>query len=492
LNQEQHTKKHPNIIIMYADDLGFGDVGCYGAVDIETPNIDRIASMGIKFTNAYSVAATCTPARYGLLTGAYPWRNKSAKILPGDAPLIIEPGSLTIMSMLQKAGYVTGVTGKWHLGLGMGNIDWNEEINPGPLELGFNYSFIMAATNDRVPCVYVDGRKVDKLSADDPIKVSYDKDNPIVGVPTGKDNPELLRMKYSSGHDGSIINGVSRIGYMQGGASAIWKDEEMAEVFLNKSVSFITENAGNPFFLYYAFHQPHVPRLPGPRFAGKTKLGPRGDVIAEMDWCVGEILKTLDKLNLTDNTLIIFTSDNGPVLDDGYEDRAVELNNMHTPAGPYRGGKYSMYEGGVHVPFVLSWKGNVEQRESSALVSQVDIFASLASLVGQPLPPDAAPDSFNILDAFIGKDEVGRYELLTEGVTNKVVLHQGKWVYIPPYEGPKINKHCNIELGNSDEPQLYNIEDDISQRLNVAGQYSDVLNSMSKRLNVVLNSEATR
>jgi len=477
---------------MYADDLGFGDVSCYGATRISTPNIDRIAAQGIKFTNGYSAAATCTPARYSLLTGIYPWRNKRAKILPGDAPLLIEPGSLTLPGMLKQAGYVTGVVGKWHLGLGHGNIDWNGEINGCPLDVGFDYSFIMPATNDRVPCVYVEGRNVVGLEADDPIEVSYGKDNPFKEVPTGRDNPELLRMKYSHGHDGTIINGVSRIGYMRGGTAALWKDEEMAEVFLDKAISFVTENKDRPFFLYYAFHQPHVPRLPGSRFAGSTNLGPRGDAIAEMDWCVGQMLDTLERLGLMENTIVIFSSDNGPVLDDGYEDQAVILNGDHRPAGPLRGGKYSMYEGGTRIPFVLSWRGTVEPGESSALVSQIDLFASLAALVEQSLPSDAALDSFNILPAFLGKSLTGRKELVTEGISGKVILHQENWAFIPPYQGPAVNVHTNIELGNSSEPQLYNLDEDISQRKNVAAEYPSVVEQMSNRLQEIIKSKATR
>ena len=492
MSDMKNVKNRPNIIIMYADDLGFGDVSCYGASRISTPNIDRIASQGIKFTNGHSAAATCTPARYSLLTGLYPWRNKNAKILPGDAPLLIEPGSLTLPSMLRQAGYVTGVVGKWHLGLGQGDMDWNSEINGCPLDVGFDYSFIMPATNDRVPCVFIEGRKVVGLEADDPIEVSYAQDNPFEEIPTGRYNPELLRMKYSHGHDGSIINGVSRIGYMRGGSAALWKDEEMAEVFLDKAISFVTEHKDQPFFLYYAFHQPHVPRLPGSRFAGSTNLGPRGDVIAEMDWCVGEMLDTLERLGLMENTIIIFSSDNGPVLDDGYEDQAVSLNGDHRPAGPFRGGKYSMYEGGTRVPFILSWRGTVEPGESSALVCQIDLFASLAAMVGQPLPSNAALDSFNILPAFLGKSSTGRKELITEGASGKIILHQENWVFIPPYQGPAVNIYTNIELGNSSEPQLYNLDEDISQRKNVAAEHPSIVEQMSNRLKELLESKATR
>lgn len=477
----KNNKSKPNIIIMYADDLGYGDIGWYGG-KISTPNLDRLASESLVFTDGYASAATCTPSRYSLLTGSYPWRNKKSHILAGDAPLIIEPDSLTLPGMLKKSGYTTGIVGKWHLGLGNGDIDWNKEIKPGPLELGFDYSFIMAATNDRVPCVYVKDRNVVGVEANDPIKVTYDRDKPFPGIPTGKDNPELLHMNYSYGHDMSIVNGISRIGYMCGGKKALWQDENMAEVFLDKAKSFVTKQKDKPFFLYYAFHQPHVPRVPGPRFAGKTNLGPRGDVIAEMDWCVGEMIDTLDKLGLRDKTMVIFTSDNGPVLDDGYEDQAEALIGEHTPSGLLRGGKYSLYDGGTRVPFFISYPKLIKPGQSSALVSQVDLFASLAAFLDQPLASDVAIDSVNILPAFLGESTTGREELVTEGNNGKIALRQGDWVFIPPYQGPAVKKTTGIELGNSSEVQLYNLNNDIEQQRNLAKEHDEIVKKMSIQL----------
>jgi arylsulfatase A-like enzyme len=257
-------------------------------------------------------------------------------------------------------------------------------------------------------------------------------------------------MKTSHGHDMSIVNSVSRIGYMRGGTAALWKDEEMAEVFLDKAISFVSEHREEPFFLYYAFHQPHVPRIPGKRFAGITGLGPRGDVIAEMDWCVGEMMGALDRLGVSENTIVLFSSDNGPVLDDGYEDGAVELCGNHRPAGPLRGGKYSMFDGGTRVPFMLRWTGTVAPGESSAIVSHVDFVASFASLVGVPLTPDAAPDSLDMLSALLGRTENGRHELVTEGTQAQTVLRQGDWVFIPPHNGPPVSNTTGIETGCGD------------------------------------------
>ena len=215
-------KQNPNIIFIYADDLGYGDVSAYGGIGLQTPNIDQLANNGIMFTNGYASSATCSPSRYALLTGTYPWRNKNAKILPGTAPLLIDTTQMTIPKMLKSKGYYTGIVGKWHLGLGDGNVDWNQHISPGPNEVGFDYSFIMAATQDRVPTVYIKNGEVEHLDPNDPIEVDYDKN--FEGEPTAITNPELLKMKWHHGHNNSIVNGIPRIGFMKGGEAAKWKD----------------------------------------------------------------------------------------------------------------------------------------------------------------------------------------------------------------------------------------------------------------------------
>jgi len=484
----------PNIIIMYADDLGFGDLGCYGARSIPTPNLDRLAAEGIRFHQGYATAATCTPSRYSLLTGSYPWRNPRAAILAGDAPLIIDPETQTLPGLLRRAGYRTGIVGKWHLGLGRGDLDWNREIGAGPNDVGFDYSFIMAATNDRVPCVYIENRRVVGLDPADPIEVTYDWNRAFPGQPTGRHNPELLRLKYSHGHDGTIVNGVSRIGHMRGGKSALWNDETMAEVFLEKAVRFVTESnsRGRPFFLYYAFHQPHVPRLPGPRFKGATPHGARGDVIVEMDWCVGEMLRALERLGIRERTIVIFSSDNGPVLDDGYDDQAKELNGLHRAAGPLRGGKYSMFDGGTRVPLLVSWPGHVMPGESDALVSHVDFYASFAAMTGQCLNESEAPDSMDMHDVLLGRSDRGRDELVVEGIRAKTVLRQNEWVLIPPHDGPAMDPNTGIELGNFPDAHLYNLGQDIGQIENVAAEHEQIVARMSARLGEILAGRRTR
>jgi len=481
--------ERPNIIIIYADDLGYGDVSCYGSRTINTPNIDRAASQGLRFTNAHCTSATSTPSRYSLLTGEYAWRRKGTSVLPGDASAIIEPGRTTIASVLKKAGYTTGVVGKWHLGLGpAGGPDWNGDIKPGPLDIGFDYCFLIPATGDRVPCVYVENRRVVGLDPADPIKVDYQKK--IGDWPTGKENPELLKMHPSHGHDMTIVNGVSRIGWMTGGRTALWTDENMADTITRKAVNFIERNKDKPFFLYFATHDIHVPRLPHPRFAGKSGMGPRGDAILEFDWSVGEILKTVERLKLDKKTLIIITSDNGPVVDDGYKDMAVELLGNHKPAGPLRGGKYSLFDGGTRVVFIAKWTGRIKPGVSDALFSQIDLLASLAALTGQKLEENDAPDSFNHIDALFGKDRKGR-EWLVEH-SGRLSIIKGDWKYIEPGPGPKIQVNTNTETGNDPMPQLYNLKDDIGEKNNLAEKYPDIVNELSELLKKIRESGKTR
>ncbi|MDO6738819.1 arylsulfatase [Wenyingzhuangia sp. 2_MG-2023] len=452
----------PNIIVVYMDDLGYGDLSAYGATELSTPNIDVLANEGIKFTNGYATSSTCTPSRYGLLTGVYPWRNSKAKILPGSAPLIISTEQETLPKMLKRAGYHTGIVGKWHLGLGDGNLNWNGHIKPGPNEVGFDEAYILAATQDRVPTVYIDNGYVDGLDPKDPIQVSYKKN--FEGEPTGKDNPELTTLKWHHGHNNSIVNGIPRIGFMKGGEAAKWSDVDMADHFLNKAQNYVRKNKNNPFFLYYALQQPHVPRTPHPRFAGKSGMGPRGDVILEADWVIGEFMKTLKEEGVLENTLIVFSSDNGPVLQDGYYDDAMEKVGKHTPAGVLRGGKYSLFDAGTRVPFMVYWKGTVKAKVSDALVSQVDLLASLAELLNVDTEEG---DSQDILSALLGKSKKGRKDIVLEA-GSKTSYRAGDWVMIPPYKGAKMSWHSFVESGIDMEFQLYNLKEDPSQQNNLA------------------------
>ncbi|MGQ7868237.1 sulfatase family protein [Sunxiuqinia sp. sy24] len=471
-SEKPATELKPNIVVIYLDDLGYGDVSAYGATQINTPNMDALANGGVRFTDAHATSATCTPSRFGLLTGVYPWRNKDANILPGTAPLIIDTAQVTIPKILSKAGYHTGIVGKWHLGLGTGVVDWNGHIAPGPNEVGFDDAYIMAATQDRVPTVYIDNGYVDNLDPNDPIEISYQHN--FEGEPTGKDNPELLTMKWHHGHNNSIVNGVPRIGFMKGGEAAKWSDVDMADHFLAKAQEYVKDHKNEPFFLYYAMQQPHVPRTPHPRFVGSTTMGPRGDVIVEADWCIGEFMKTLEEEGLLENTLIVLTSDNGPVINDGYYDDAVEKLGSHTPSGPLRGGKYSLFEAGTRVPFITYWKGKVEPQVSDALVCQMDLLASFASLVGTE---EKTTDSQDFLPVLLGESTTGRENLVLEA-TSRTALRKGDWLMIPPYRGAAKIQSVNIEIGNSKDFQLYNLKDDLGQQQNLAQEHPAKLEEM--------------
>jgi len=456
-------------VVILSDDVGYGDLGCYGATKVKTPNLDRMAAQGLRFTDAHCTSSTCTPSRYSLMTGQYAFRKAGTGVLPGDAKLCIDVSQVTTPAILRKAGYATGSIGKWHLGLGDGSIDWNADIKPGPNEIGFDYSFIIPATGDRVPCVFVENGRVVGGDPKDPILVSYQ--HKVGNEPTGRENPDLLKVKPSKGHDQTIVNGISRIGWMSGGKFARWTDEQMADVLTQHAVSFIEKNKDKPFFLYFATHDIHVPRAPHARFAGTSQCGIRGDVIQELDWSVGEVLTTLDKLKLTNNTLVIFSSDNGPVVDDGYADGAVKDLNGHTPAGPLRGGKYTIFEGGTREPFIVSWPGRVKPGISDALLSQIDFPVTFAALAGATVPAGAAPDSVNVLPALLGDAKTAR-ETLVEHSGRLLALRKGSWKLIA--NGPAAKK--------SALPQLYQLSTDLAEANNIAADHADVVKEMSELL----------
>lgn len=482
-DNRQNSPK-PNIIYIFADDLGIGDLSCYGATKVSTPHIDRLAGQGVQFTNAYATSATSTPSRFGLLTGMYPWRQENTGIAPGNSELIIDTACVTMADMLKEAGYATGVVGKWHLGLGpKGGTDFNGRITPNAQSIGFDYEFVIPATVDRVPCVFVENGHVAGLDPNDPITVNYD--HKVGNWPTGEENPELVKLKPSQGHNNTIINGIPRVGWMTGGKSALWKDEDIADIITDKAKNFIASHKEEPFFLYMGTQDVHVPRVPHPRFAGKSGLGTRGDVILQLDWTIGEIMNTLDSLQLTDNTIFIFTSDNGPVIDDGYQDQAFELLNGHTPMGIYRGGKYSAYEAGTRIPFILRWPAKVKPNKQQALFSQIDVYASLAALLKQPLPKGVAPDSQEHLNTLLGKDDANREYIVQQNLNNTLAIVKGQWKYIEPSDAPAIEYWTRMELGNDRQPQLYDLSSDPSEKNNVAKQHPEAVRELSELLKSV-------
>lgn len=471
----------PNVIYLIADDLGIGDLSCYGATRVSTHHLDSLAAQGLQFSNAYATSSTSTPSRFGLLTGMYPWRQENTGIAPGNSELIIDTACVTMADMFKAEGYATGVVGKWHLGLGpKGGTDFNKEIHPNAQDIGFDYEFVIPATVDRVPCVFVENGRVVGLDPDDPITVSYE--HKVGDWPTGEENPELVKMKPSQGHNNTIINGIPRIGWMTGGKSALWVDEDIADVITGKAKAFIAAHKDEPFFLYMGTQDVHVPRVPHPRFAGKSGMGPRGDVILQLDWTVGEIMHTLDSLGIADNTILVFCSDNGPVIDDGYQDRALELLNGHKPMLDYRGGKYSAYEAGTRTPFLVRWPARIKPGKQDALFSMIDVYASLARLLGHELPQGVAPDSRDNLDAFLGTDSVGCGYVVQQNLNNTLSVIQGDWKYIEPSDKPAIEFWTKTELGNDPKPQLYDLTTDPAEKNNVAAAHPERVAALSQLL----------
>ena len=484
VNVYAQDQQQPNVVIIVADDLGYGDLSCYGATRIQTPGMDRIANEGLRFTQGYCTAATSTPSRYSLLTGLYPWTNKDAKILPGNAALIINTQQVTLPKVMKQAGYVTGSVGKWHLGLGpVGGTDFNVEIRPDARDIGFDYEYLIPATVDRVPCVFVENGRVVGLDPSDPITVNYD--HKVGDWPTGSENPELLKLRPSHGHDNTIVNGISRIGWMTGGRSALWVDEGIADTIALKATQFIARHKDEPFFLYMGTNDVHVPRVPHPRFAGKSGLGTRGDVILQLDWTIGEVMRTLDSLGIADNTLLVFTSDNGPAIDDGYQDEAAMRLGGHTPSGIYRGGKYSLYEAGTRVPFIVRWPSCVKPGEQSAVFSQIDVYRSLAALTGVALPEGAAPDSRNHLPELLGMGHSDREYVIEQNRQNTLAIRCGEWKYLEPSDRQSYEYRKSVELGNSPRPQLFCISKDPCERHDVAEQYPGIVEELATKLNTV-------
>ena len=474
----------PNVIMIVADDLGYGDISCYGATRVSTPNVDDLARRGVRFTDAHCVASTSTPSRYGMLTGMYPFRKPDTNIAAGDAAMIIRPEQYTLADLFRDNGYHTAAIGKWHLGLGStaGAQDWNGVIDQTPNDLGFDYSYLMAATADRVPCVFIEQGRVANYDPTAPICVSYQK--PLEGEVTYTMTPESeLKLKSSHGHNNAIVNAIGRIGYMTGGGKALWKDEDIADSITHHALDFLDHHRNEPFFLYLATNDVHVPRYPHDRFCGKNPMGLRGDAIAQFDWTVGQVTAKLEELGLTDNTLIILTSDNGPVLDDGYQDHAPELAGSHLPGGHMRGGKYSSFEAGSTIPFIVTWPGHTPRNKvSKALFSQIDIMGSFAQLLHAKLPSGAGIDTRPTLRAMMGKSSNGAKYNISMSANRSLTLRTPRWKYIQPSNGVPLMKSVNIETGYSLQEQLYDITNDPGETTNVAARYPKIVAKLKEIL----------
>ena len=457
-----------------ADDIGYADFSCYGAKTIATPHIDELAANGIRFTNAYAPASTSSPSRYALLTGEYAFR-KRVGILPADAPLTIDPQSNNLPLQLKSSGYTTGIVGKWHLGLGNRNetVDFNKKITAGMRSVGFDYSYIFPATNDRVPTIFLENDQVVNGDPNDPIKVSYRKK--IGNEPTGKENPDLLTLKYYQGHDGTIINGISRIGWMSGGHKARWNDQEMGEVLSNQAVSFIRENKQKPFFLYYATHNAHEPRVPNPKFAGQSKAGIYGDMIEEFDEYVGRIIETLKKEGIFENTLLIISSDNAPMIKEGYHDGAEENIGSHRPCADLRGAKYSLYEGGTKVPFIVSYPSLVKKPfVQTQRFSYIDMLATVASITQAKPYRNSLNDSKDASELFRSPSApVYRDYIITQNNGGDIAIRKNDWKYIPS------------------KNELFHLKKDPNEKINLSQteKGKSIINDLSSLIKNIANKD---
>ncbi|MSU23832.1 MAG: arylsulfatase [Opitutus sp.] len=487
----------PNVIVIMADDLGYGDISVNGATAIQTPNIDRLAAEGLRFTSGYCSASTCTPTRYSFLTGSYAFRRKGTGIAPPNGHLVIPSDTFTIADIAKAAGYRTAVIGKWHLGLGVEGQgpDWNGALVPGPRELGFDYNFILPTTNDRVPQVYVENNRVLNLDPRDPLWVGDQQ--PASDHPTGISHRATLKLDWSLGHNGTIHNGISRIGFYTGGKAARFRDEDLGDKWVEKANTWLEANRIQPFFLFFASHDIHVPRMPHERFQGATTLGFRGDSIVEFDWSVGELMKTLDRLGLAEKTLIVLCSDNGPVMDDGYKDGALEKRGNHRAGGPFRGGKYSVYEGGTRTPFITRWKGRIQPGVSTALVSTIDLAASLAALTGTALPADACGDSFDVSAALLGQPGAkGRehYVQQDNGGTGNFGFRVGDWKLVRYETKFANNEIVEQPLQRTAAPlfQLFDLAKDPGETTDVLAKNPEVGEKLQTRLAAIVAASRSR
>lgn len=485
----------PNVVIIYGDDVGYGDLSVNGSKKIPTPNLDRLAAEGLNFTDGHCPASTCSASRYAMLTGVLAHRV-DIRIISPTSPLAIDTETYTLPDLFKDAGYKTAVVGKWHLGIGPkeGKTDWNGVVKPGPLELGFDYSFLLPNTNDRVPCVYLENHHVVGLDPNDPISIMQQEFEQSTVYPDARVTPEAMTYyKSTHGHNNTVINGIGRIGVMYGGKSALWNDETMADVFVDKTREWlgkhVKESPDKPFFLYFSSQDIHVPRTPHPRFHGKSELGYRGDAMVQLDWSTGQIMQMLEEHGLTENTLVIFSSDNGPVYDDGYDDGTTvktsteEVDRGHDGSGPYRGGKYQIYEGGTRVPFIVRWPARVQSGTSDALVTQTDFMASFAKMLDQKLPNGAAADSQNTLAAILGEDPEGATYIVEEA--RNWALRKNDWKLVRN-DPPKKKQNAQPTY------ELYNLAEDIGEEHNVAGKHPETVEQMSGMLEEIIAGASAR
>jgi arylsulfatase A-like enzyme len=489
------TEQPPNVVLIFADDLGYGDLGCYGATKVQTPNIDRLAAEGRRFTDAHSVSAVCTPSRYALLTGEYPLRASGGRGVWGPAsitsPLLIDTGKITIADVFKNSGYDTAVVGKWHLGFKEGANNWQEPLRPGPQDLGFDYYFGMPVVNSAPPYVYVENDRV----------VGGDPGDPLVylGRNTKGATPITPIPAEAAQRSPNAFGGAKK-------AHALFNDYQVGTTFAEKSVEWITARKNNPFFLYLATTNIHHPFTPAKRFQGTSQCGLYGDSIHELDWIVGQVLSCLEDNGLSDNTLVIFTSDNGGMFNHGGQ---VAFKAGHRQNGDLLGWKFGVWEGGHRVPMIVRWPGKVKPRTtSSQLIGNVDMLATFAAVTQQKLDKIQQADSVDMLPAIVGEPDkpLRDHLVLAPHKGTHLSIRKGNWMYIPAqgsggFTGTKPGDHTfagpaaasfvgsvnsDIENGRikkaAPPAQLYDLEADVNETKNVHNEHPDVVQELSTLL----------
>jgi arylsulfatase A-like enzyme len=478
-----HVDPHPpNVILINADDLGFGDLSCYGATLVSTPNIDALAKRGRRFTDAHSPNAVCSPSRYGLLTGTYPLRANMWGPLPLNQPLTIDTDKPTLASVFKQAGYDTACVGKWHLGFGKGRTDWNKPLKPGPNDCGFDFYFGLPIVNSGPPYVYVENDRV----------VGYDPADPFV------------KGKRSATQQFPAKGGYGAIGGAEQ-AHLLYRDKEVGTTFANKSAQWIVDRPKDKsYFLYLATANIHHPFTPAKRFEDTSDAGIYGDFIHELDWIVGQVVAAVEARGELDNTLIIFTSDNGGMLNQGGQDAWQAGHRLN---GDLLGFKFGIWEGGHRVPMIASWPGQIPAGTASdALISQIDLLATVASLVD--LDIDTGPDSIDQSMVLLGQaNRPLRDELVVlSNSPDHISIRTRRWLYIPAqgeggFKGEKWGEHLisgvaatkttkqiNSDVVNgkirSDAPntQLYDLIADPQQTRNVVNDHPEVAKRLQGRV----------
>ncbi|GGF25455.1 sulfatase family protein [Echinicola rosea] len=486
--QEKWAEKAPNVIIINVDDLGYGDIGVNGATMVRTPNIDKLASQGRKFTDAHAAAAVCSPSRYALITGEYPSRKDFYSAIFLRHPSVLDTSQMSIAKVMKSAGYATGIIGKWHLGFGNESpVDWNKPLKPGPLEFGFDYYFGVPVLNSHPPFVYVENHHVVGLTPDDPL---------IYG--------RQAETRWFPEKFGLADIGGGRAAHQQ------YDDRMVGTTLKDKALEWIKTHKEGPFFLYYATTNIHHPFTPAPRFIGTSKAGRYGDFIHELDWIVGEVMRTLEEEGLAENTLLILISDNGGMLNQGGQDA---YRAGHHQNGPLLGFKFDAWEGGHRVPMIARWPGMIPAGTvSDELVSNVDFLGTMAALVGYKLNGNEARDSYNILQALTGDpaEPIRDHLVISPAQPKNIAIRKGKWMYISgqggggfeaihegdhafggaaafPFTG---QKNSDIEDGeikpNAAPAQLYDLEKDPYQHENVYNSQLEIAKGLHELLEETL------